>query len=124
MTEKEKIRKYLTFKSISESEFYRKTGLSNGFLNSGKGISSDKLKIIISIYRDINLNWLLFGNENMIIESNYNNRVESQNLINESEQNYNSINTYLEKNIKDKDLQIIELSKEIGKLKEQLKNSE
>ncbi|MBN1116345.1 MAG: hypothetical protein JXA77_04020 [Bacteroidales bacterium] len=59
MTTKEKLIDYLKVKGISKTKFYAETGLSNGFLDSGKSLSVDNLKRIISVYRDINLNWLL-----------------------------------------------------------------
>lgn len=59
MTTKDKLIDYLKVKGISKAKFYAETGFSNGFLDSGKSLSVDNLKKIISIYGDINLNWLL-----------------------------------------------------------------
>ncbi len=59
MTEKEKIKQFIEDKGVNPSQFYKKTGLSNGFLDSGKSIGADKIKIIISHYPDLNLYWLI-----------------------------------------------------------------
>ena len=66
MTTKEKVIKYLDFKNISKRDFYRQTGLSNGFLDSGKHIGSDNIKIIVDNYRDLNLEWLVMDEGEMI----------------------------------------------------------
>ncbi len=68
MTEKEKIRKYLDYKGVSKNKFYLATGLSMGFLDSGKSLGVDKLKIIISIYPDLSLDWLILDRGPMIRE--------------------------------------------------------
>ena len=46
MTEKEKIKMYLENQGISKNKFYQVTGLGIGFLDSGKSLGVDKLKII------------------------------------------------------------------------------
>lgn len=69
MTDKEKIMQYLDFKGVSKNKFYRKTGLSVGFLDSGSSLGVDKLKIIIDNYPDLNLFYILGEEENMIVEN-------------------------------------------------------
>lgn len=66
MTDKEKIKQYLENKGISKSEFYRKTGLSVGFLDSGNSLGVDKAKIIINNYPDLNVKWLVLDQGDMI----------------------------------------------------------
>lgn len=66
MTEKEKIKQYLDFKGISKNKFYIETGLSIGFLDSGKSLGADKVKIIINKYSDLNINWLILDEGPMI----------------------------------------------------------
>lgn len=56
-----RIIEYLSFKDISKRQFYIKTGLSNGFLDKGENIGSDKLWRIVCSYQDINLFWLITG---------------------------------------------------------------
>ena len=60
MTDKEKIIDFLTLNGISRNSFYKKTGFSQGFLNSGSSIGVDKLKIIIQKYPSFNYKSLLF----------------------------------------------------------------
>ena len=66
MTEKEKICKYLEYKEISKNKFYALTGLSNGFLDSGKSLGADKIKIIIEKFPDLNLSWLVLNEGEML----------------------------------------------------------
>lgn len=70
MTDKEKIQLYLEHKGFSKNSFYTKTGLSIGFLDSGKSFGLDKLKLITDNYPDLSLDWLIFGTGDMIVESN------------------------------------------------------
>ena len=70
MNHKEKILKYLEFKEIKPASFYKKCKFSNGFLDSGKAIGSDKLTIVLDNYRDLSLRWLLYNEGDMIISKN------------------------------------------------------
>jgi repressor LexA len=66
MSSVDRIIAYLDAKGISRSAFYKKTGLSNGYLNKVKDLGSDKIKSIISCYPEVDLVWLVTGNGNMI----------------------------------------------------------
>ena len=66
MREKEKIKKYLEYKQVSKNQFYKATGLSVGFLDSGNSLGADKLKIIINAFPDLSLTWLLLDEGDMI----------------------------------------------------------
>ena len=67
MTDKQKILEYLKYKRISKNKFYVKTGLSVGFLDSGKSLGVDKLRDILDIYHDLNPAWFLPGDGPMLI---------------------------------------------------------
>lgn len=66
MSDKDRIKKYLECKGISKNKFYARTGLSIGFLDSGSSLGVDKARIIINTYPDINLNWLILGEGEML----------------------------------------------------------
>lgn len=51
---------------IKKSEFYLKTGFSNGYLDKVKEIGSDKLEIILSKFSTINIEWLITGKGEMV----------------------------------------------------------
>lgn len=63
---KEKILKYLDFKGVSKYEFYQKTGVSNGVLSQKNGLSEDNILKFLSYYTDVNPEWLLTGNGEML----------------------------------------------------------
>lgn len=66
MSDKDRIKKFLEYKHISKNKFYSQTGLSIGFLDSGRSLGVDKARIIINAYPDINLNWLILGEGDML----------------------------------------------------------
>ena len=66
MNEKDKIKQYLEYKGISKNRFYNQTGLSVGFLDSGKSLGVDKAKIIINKFPDLSLEWLVMDKGNML----------------------------------------------------------
>lgn len=62
----DRILKIIELNKISKSEFYRKTGLSNGFLDKVKDIGASKLEQILKSYPEISEKWLLTGEGEMI----------------------------------------------------------
>ncbi|NJN27185.1 MAG: hypothetical protein HC819_14995 [Cyclobacteriaceae bacterium] len=57
---------FIAFKGISKYRFYQITGLSNGFLDKGENIGSDKCEIIINHFDDLSADWLLTGKGEML----------------------------------------------------------
>jgi len=119
MTTKQKIIQYLKFKNLSKREFYLKTGLSNGFLDSGKYIGTDKLTTILNSFPDLSMNWLILNKGEMIKEIKeeefqQNTKEQYHSLIQiESLQEYNKL---LQDLIKEKDKLIIEKERVINLL--------
>lgn len=70
MTTKEKLLEFIRYKHISKKRFYEITGFSNGFLDSGKYIGTDKLEIILNEFPDLSFKWLILGEGNMIKDPN------------------------------------------------------
>lgn len=68
-----RILQLIDFYSINKSVFYKKTGLSNGFLDKVTDIGVTKLDLILKSYPDINPEWLINGTGEMF-------RVEHQEL--------------------------------------------
>lgn len=90
MTAKKRLIKYLKYKDVSQYDFSRRTGLSNGYLNSGENVTSANLDAITNIFRDLNLIWVIKGIGPMIIpeetnQSSYPNGTQesSDNILNE-----------------------------------------
>ena len=70
MSTKEKLLQYIEYKEITQGKFCRKIGVSNGFLTSGKHIGSEKLKAIRDNYPDLNMDWLVYDEGEMLIKEN------------------------------------------------------
>jgi hypothetical protein len=70
----QRLKKYIDYKSLTIAEFERSIGMSNASfgksLKNNGAIGSDKLENILSIYPDINCDWLLTGRGNMLASNN------------------------------------------------------
>jgi len=66
----QRIKEYIDLKGISISAFEKSIGMSNASfgrsLKNNGAIGTDKLENILSVYQDINPDWLLTGQGNMI----------------------------------------------------------
>lgn len=129
MTEKEKIKQYLESKGISKNSFYQRTGLSMGFLDSGKSLGVDKLKTIIKKYPDISLDWIVLDKE---ADASNNSITNTSGVVLNGQNNGNTIDNrpyysdspdvlraqieLLDERIKEKDAQIKEKDAQISRL--------
>lgn len=66
---RDRILKYIAYRGISRYRFYKMTGLSNGFLDKEGAINSDNCEKICAIFPDMDPEWLLLGNGNMLRSS-------------------------------------------------------
>jgi hypothetical protein len=82
---KTRLMQFLDFKGINKSQFYKKTGFSNGFLDKVNDITTGKVEIILKNYPEISLEWLILGKGEMLKNNNYPVVEETFNTINESE---------------------------------------
>lgn len=71
MTSSRRMLDYIEFKGIKKTNFYKITGLSNGYLDKVSEIGSDKIASILNYFPSLNTYWLITGNGSMeISESN------------------------------------------------------
>jgi hypothetical protein len=67
MTVKERISVYIKYKGMNNAQFEKACGLSNGYVaNMRKGIGTDKLNNVLTAFPDLNRDWLLYGEGEMI----------------------------------------------------------
>lgn len=66
---KQRILKLIDYMEISKREFYAKTGISRGTLESSTGITEETMAKVFAVYRNINPEWLLTGKGEMIREN-------------------------------------------------------
>lgn len=68
-TVKQRLESFLMFKKISKSEFGRVIGVSSAYISSmRKSIQPDKVESIALNFPELNINWLLTGNGQMLAE--------------------------------------------------------
>lgn len=112
MSAKRNLLIYLKKKSISKAEFYKKTGVSNGFLDKSDHISTSNLEIILNYYEDLSSDWLITGKGNML----KNMPISDKYIVQEPVADYNKLNSCAlckEKDERIKDLQgMISMQKE------------
>ncbi|MBD8388240.1 helix-turn-helix transcriptional regulator [Dysgonomonas sp. BGC7] len=70
-TQKDRIILYLESRGISKNKFYTQTGVSNGTLDKKSGITGDTITKIYKAYPDINLEWLIMGEGEMVKNSQF-----------------------------------------------------
>lgn len=57
---------FIKEKNLSKTDFYKKTGLSNGFLDKGGSVTSANLETILNTFPEISLEWLVTGRGPML----------------------------------------------------------
>lgn len=68
-TVKERLLSYLKVKDLSQGKFERMCGLSNGYVNNlRRSVTAEKLAAIKSVCTDLNTEWLLTGEGEMLID--------------------------------------------------------
>lgn len=66
-TIKDRTIKFIDFKGIKKKTFEQKCGLSTGYITSmRKGFGSDKLNNVLTAYPELNREWLLYGEGEML----------------------------------------------------------
>lgn len=83
----EKLLKYAKYKGFSERKFTLSLGLSIGVLTRGKNIGSNYLVRIKENYIDLNMDWLLYDEGEMILPEEYKSKT-SHTIANERENSY------------------------------------
>ncbi|WP_395765232.1 hypothetical protein [Elizabethkingia anophelis] len=67
MSVKERLRAYIKFKGVKINSFEKTIGASNAYVNNIRlSIAPEKLEQIAKNYPDLNIEWLLTGNGEMI----------------------------------------------------------
>lgn len=67
MTTKDRTLRFITLKGLSVKKFEEMCGLSNGYINSMKsGYGSNKLSQVLSVFPELNRDWLVYGEGEML----------------------------------------------------------
>ena len=71
-TVKQRLLRYLKTKRISQSEFTRNLGVSSTDIGAmRKGVPAERLKKITELYPDLNRDWLLYGEGEMLLDGSH-----------------------------------------------------
>lgn len=62
----QRLRQFIEIKGISKYKFYQSTKLSNGSLDKGDNLGSDKCEKILYAFPELNPDWLLTGRGSML----------------------------------------------------------
>lgn len=63
---KQNILLYLSKKDVTPYEFYKKSGVTRGILQQNNGISEDNIARFLAYAPDVNVEWLITGNGDML----------------------------------------------------------
>lgn len=63
---KSRIIQFAEYKRFSKRKIYLDTGISNGVLDKPTGLTEDNIEKFISTYPEVNVNWLMTGEGNML----------------------------------------------------------
>ncbi len=70
MSVKERLLEFIRYKNISVKRFEEKCGLSNGYISSmRKGLGVEKLENVLKQFPDLNRDWLLYGEKEMLVNN-------------------------------------------------------
>lgn len=64
---KRRILEYADYKGIGKADIYKETGITNGIFSQKNGINEENLLRFLNTYQDINTEWLLRGEGDMIL---------------------------------------------------------
>ena len=111
MTHKEKILKFVGTTGLNKTQFCKKCGLSNGYLDTKGAITTDKLVSILENFRMLNLKWLLFDEGEMILSS------EKKDIVAEESADYKTKKVKNELSLLGLNSKVDDLTKELNLLK-------
>lgn len=81
MTIKDRILEYLKYKKLPVKQFEERSGLSNGYVSSmRKGIGLEKLENVLNAFPDLDRDWLIYGEGQMIKNLEESSNLEDTNL--------------------------------------------
>ena len=121
MSVKERLEEYIKYKGIKNSDFCREINVSGAFISSMRvSIQPDKLKSIALKFTDLNTEWLLTGEGDMLKSAVNQNNVKGDNIQGHNVTvNKTQTEKFLEM-IKTRDEQINKSQEQISKGQEQI----
>ncbi len=66
---KKRILEYIDYKNITEYEFCRKSGFTQGVLKRKTGISEENITKFVKFFPEVDVNWLITGEKKALVQS-------------------------------------------------------
>ena len=121
MCVKSRILEYIEYKKIPIRQFEEKSNLSNGYISSmRKGFGTEKLENVLNSFPDLNREWLLYGEGEMLKFGVQQNNVNGDNIHGHNVSVDKSPTDGLIELLKTKDDQINKSQEQISKSQEQI----
>lgn len=99
MTVKDRVREFVKFKGISMSQFERICGLSVGYVNAMRvSFGKDYLNNVLKQFPELNREWLLYGEGEMLKSGNFSQNQEKVTQNNENGDNIQGQNVTVQSN--------------------------
>ena len=93
---KDRIIKFIRYRGLRVKQFENICGLSNGYINSmRKGFGREKLENVLSMFPELNREWLLYGEGEMLKSNTQNHTI----ISGTGNINNNSINSPIENSV-------------------------
>lgn len=120
-TIKDRVYLFCEHKSMSIKQFEESCGMSNGYISSmRKGFGKEKLNQVLNQFPDLNRDWLLFGEGEMLKTQTIEHTIPDANINNTQNGNVYFAVSELVKQLKVKDEQISKYQEQISKTQEQI----
>ncbi len=99
MAVKDRVREFVKFKGITMSQFERMCGLSVGYVNAMRvSFGKDYLNNVLKQFPELNREWLLYGEGEMLKSRNFSQNQEKVTLNNENGDNIQGQNVTVQSN--------------------------
>ena len=99
MTVKDRVREFVKFKGITMSQFERMCGLSVGYVNAMRvSFGKDYLNNVLKQFPELNREWLLYGEGEMLKSGNFSQNQEKVTQNNENGDNIQGQNVTVQSN--------------------------
>lgn len=99
MTVKDRVREFVKFKGITMSQFERMCGLSVGYINAMRvSFGKDYLNNVLKQFPELNREWLLYGEGEMLKSRNFSQNQEKVTQNNENGDNIQGQNVTVQSN--------------------------
>ena len=93
---KDRIIKFIRYRGLRVKQFENICGLSNGYINSmRKGFGREKLENVLSMFPELNRDWIVYGEGEMLKPSTQNSTI----ISGSGNINNNSINSPIENSV-------------------------